>query len=115
MFEYSNSEKYIKTNISIPYEKKVTVYVLTVEDMYETEFGDGEYQDIEQCFWNLEDAKQVLIEKRKETPESVKMYRIKTINLSINNDKKIILIEKLPLIYETLTVKNIIKSLDDLT
>ena len=100
----------LKDTLFKPYDDFTNVYIVTVEDKFETEFGDGEYQDIEKCFWNLNEAKEFLeIKKTVQTH----IYRILTVKICIDMENNLILKNRLPYIYETININRIISSLNN--
>tara|TARA_B100001996_G_scaffold139731_1_gene106222 strand:+ start:46 stop:438 length:393 start_codon:yes stop_codon:yes gene_type:complete len=107
-------EQNLLKDILIPFQSSIELYIVTEEDLYESEYGDDIYKNMIGCFRTFEKANWFFDFKNENNTDSEYKYEIKTIKLTKDADDYLFLPERLcitPTYKDTLTIKNIIKYL----
>ncbi len=107
-------EKSLLNSIETPFESNIELYIVTEEDLYESENGDGIYKNMIGCFRTFEKAKWFYDFKNENNTDYEYKYEIKMVRLTKDADNYLFLPDKIaitPAYKDTLTIPLILKYL----
>ena len=107
-------EKSLLNSIETPFESNIELYIVTEEDLYESENGDGIYKNMIGCFRTFEKAKWFYDFKNENNTDYEYKYEIKMVRLTKDADNYLFLPDKTaitPAYKDTLTIPLILKYL----
>ena len=107
-------EKNLLNSIETPFESNIELYIVTEEDLYESENGDGIYKNMNGCFRTFEKAKWFYDFKNENNTDYEYKYEIKMVKLTKDADNYLFLPDKIaitPAYKDTLTIPLILKYL----
>ena len=107
-------EKNLLNSIETPFESNIELYIVTEEDLYESENGDGIYKNMIGCFRTFEKAKWFYDFKNENNTDYEYKYEIKMVRLTKDADNYLFLPDKIaitPAYKDTLTIPLILKYL----
>ena len=107
-------EKNLLNSIETPFESNIELYIVTEEDLYESENGDGIYKNMIGCFRTFEKAKWFYDFKNENNTDYEYKYEIKIVKLTKDADNYLFLPDKIaitPAYKDTLTIPLILKYL----
>ncbi len=107
-------EKDLLNSIETPFESIIELYIVTEEDLYESENGDGIYKNMIGCFRTFEKAKWFYNFKNENNTDYEYKYEIKMVRLTKDADNYLFLPDKIaitPAYKDTLTIPLILKYL----
>jgi hypothetical protein len=107
-------ERKLLKDIQVPFQSSIPLYIVTEEDLYETDYGNGIYKNMIGCFRIFEKAKSFFDFQTENNTDDEYKYEIKTIELTKDSDDYLFLPERsciTPTYKDTLTIKNILKYL----
>ena len=107
-------EKNLLNSIETPFESNIELYIVTEEDLYESENGDGIYKNMIGCFRTFEKAKWFYDFKNENNTDYEYKYEIKMVRLTKDADNYLFLPDKTaitPAYKDTLTIPLILKYL----
>lgn len=107
-------EKNLLNSIETPFESNIELYIVTEEDLYESENGDGIYKNMIGCFRTFEKAKWFYDFKNENNTDYEYKYEIKMVKLTKDADNYLFLPDKIaitPAYKDTLTIPLILKYL----
>lgn len=107
-------EKNLLNSIETPFESNIELYIVTEEDLYESENGDGIYKNMIGCFRTFEKAKWFYDFKNENNTDYEYKYEIKMVRLTKDADNYLFLPDKIaitPTYKDTLTIPLILKYL----
>ena len=107
-------EKNLLNSIDTPFESNIELYIVTEEDLYESENGDGIYKNMIGCFRTFEKAKWFYDFKNENNTDYEYKYEIKMVKLTKDADNYLFLPDKIaitPAYKDTLTIPLILKYL----
>ena len=107
-------EKSLLNSIETPFESNIELYIVTEEDLYESENGDGIYKNMIGCFRTFEKAKWFYDFKNENNTDYEYKYEIKMVKLTKDADNYLFLPDKIaitPAYKDTLTIPLILKYL----
>ena len=107
-------EKDLLKSIETPFESIIELYIVTEEDLYESENGDGIYKNMIGCFRTFEKAKWFYNFKNENNTDYEYKYEIKMVRLTKDADNYLFLPDKIaitPAYKDTLTIPLILKYL----
>ena len=110
-------ERKLLKDIRVPFESSIQLYIVTEEDLYESDCGDGIYKNMIGCFRSFEKAKSFFDFQNETNTDFEYKYEIKQIYLRKDADDYLLLPEivgPVPQYKETLTIENILKYLEKL-
>lgn len=108
-------EKNLLKDIKIPFESTIELYIVTEEDLYESENGDSIYKNMISCFRTFERASNALKFQNENNTNFEYKYEIITIKLTKDADDYFFLPERVcitPAYRDSLTIENILKCLE---
>ena len=111
-------EKSLLNSIETPFESNIELYIVTEEDLYESENGDGIYKNMIGCFRTFEKAKWFYDFKNENNTDYEYKYEIKMVRLTKDADNYLFLPDKTaitPAYKDTLTIPLILKYLAKVT
>ena len=111
-------EKSLLNSIETPFESNIELYIVTEEDLYESENGDGIYKNMIGCFRTFEKAKWFYDFKNENNTDYEYKYEIKMVRLTKDADNYLFLPDKTaitPAYKDTLTIPLILKYLTKVT
>ena len=107
-------EKDLLKSIETPFESIIELYIVTEEDLYESENGDGIYKNMIGCFRTFEKAKWFYNFKNENNTDYEYKYEIKMVRLTKDADNYLFLPDRIaitPAYKDTLTIPLILKYL----
>ena len=107
-------EKNLLNSIETPFESNIELYIVTEEDLYESENGDGIYKNMIGCFRTFEKAKWFYDFKNENNTDYEYKYEIKMVRLTKDADNYLFLPDRIaitPTYKDTLTIPLILKYL----
>ncbi len=107
-------EKSLLNSIETPFESNIELYIVTEEDLYESENGDGIYKNMIGCFRTFEKAKWFYDFKNENNTDYEYKYEIKMVRLTKDADNYLFLPDRIaitPTYKDTLTIPLILKYL----
>tara|TARA_X000000368_G_scaffold116880_2_gene91259 strand:+ start:3353 stop:3742 length:390 start_codon:yes stop_codon:yes gene_type:complete len=107
-------EKTLLKDIEVPFQSLIELYIVTEEDLYESENGDNVYKNMIGCFRTYDKAKWFLDFKNENNTDNEYQYEVKTIKLTKDADDYLFLPERIaitPSYKDTLTIPHILKYL----
>lgn len=107
-------EKSLLNSIETPFESNIELYIVTEEDLYESENGEGIYKNMIGCFRTFEKAKWFYDFKNENNTDYEYKYEIKMVRLTKDADNYLFLPDRIaitPTYKDTLTIPLILKYL----
>ena len=107
-------EKNLLNSIETPFESNIELYIVTEEDLYESENGEGIYKNMIGCFRTFEKAKWFYDFKNENNTDYEYKYEIKMVRLTKDADNYLFLPDRIaitPTYKDTLTIPLILKYL----
>lgn len=107
-------EKDLLKSIETPFESIIELYIVTEEDLYESENGEGIYKNMIGCFRTFEKAKWFYDFKNENNTDYEYKYEIKMVRLTKDADNYLFLPDRIaitPAYKDTLTIPLILKYL----
>lgn len=107
-------EKDLLNSIETPFESIIELYIVTEEDLYESENGDGIYKNMIGCFRTFEKSKWFYDFKNENNTDYEYKYEIKMVRLTKDADNNLFLPDRIaitPAYKDTLTIPLILKYL----
>tara|TARA_B100001094_G_scaffold216142_1_gene210258 strand:- start:4537 stop:4941 length:405 start_codon:yes stop_codon:yes gene_type:complete len=113
IIENSIKEELIK-KIEIPFESKIELYIVTEEDLYETENTQNVYKNMVGCFKSYEKAKRFYEWQKELDTDMDYQYEIRLLNLTKDHQGELFIPDRYiitPQYKDSVNTKNILKYL----
>jgi len=107
-------EQNLLKDILIPFQSSIELYIVTEEDLYESEYGDDIYKNMIGCFRTFEKSKCFYDFKNENNTDYEYKYEIKMVRLTKDADNYLFLPDRIaitPTYKDTLTIPLILKYL----